>query len=164
MVATLTAMAVLAAAVIASAQMMNMTGNDTQKSDQAVKENTDVTGMMNNMSSHWKMMSDSFGKLEDHFNSMMKMDNMAQLKKEMQKHHDMMSSMQQQMTDSRQVCSQMMSMMGSGNMQGNMMDSGNMMNSGGMHGGMMDSGETQGHMMGNSSGESSMMGGQGHNH
>jgi len=164
MIATVTAMAVLAAAVIASAQMMNMTGSDTQKNDQAVKENTDVAGMMSNMSSHWKMMSDSFGKLEDHFNSMMKMDNMAALKKEMQKHHDMMSSMQRQMMDSRQVCSEMMSMMDSGDMHGNMMDSGNMMNSGGMQGGMMGSGETQGHMMGNPSGESSTMGGHGHNH
>jgi hypothetical protein len=139
MIAALATMVVLIAAVVASAQMMNMMGNNSADQDKAAGNDTGLTGVMQNMSAQHMMMSQSFGKLEDHFNSMMKINNMAELKKEMQKHHDMMASMRDQMSQNWQTCSQMMSMMGSGGMQGNMMNSGGM----------------QGHMMGQSSGGSS---------
>ena len=64
-----------------------------------------------NMSEHCQMMSSEMGELEEHFNKMMKMDNMKALKKEMAKHHEMMSSMHEKMSEHQKTCKHMMSMM-----------------------------------------------------
>ncbi len=119
--ASLTALVVLSLAALAPAQKMQMVGDKSEKEAKAPHSESDTLGVMKNMSKRCQMMSDSFGELEEHFDTMMKMDNIAKLKREMQKHHEMMSSMQNQMSEHQGMCQKMMSMMGSGGMHGQMM-------------------------------------------
>ncbi len=121
MLAALTAMIVVLLAAFASAQVMHMVGDKSEKEAKALHSESDTLGVMKNMSKRCQKMSDNFGDLKEHFNTMMNMDNMAKLKMEMQKHHEMMSSMHNQMSEHQGMCQKMMSMMGSGGMQGHMM-------------------------------------------
>jgi hypothetical protein len=65
------------------------------------------------MSQYCQMMTSDFGELETHFEKMMQIQDMKTLKAEMQKHHDMMMTMQSRMNGQRQMCQNMMSMMSS---------------------------------------------------
>ncbi|MDX9857614.1 MAG: hypothetical protein RBT76_07485 [candidate division Zixibacteria bacterium] len=76
--------------------------------------------MMGDMSKHCKMMSSEFDDLQSHFEKMMKMDDMKALKAEMQKHHDMMTQMHENMSEQRSMCQNMMSLTHSGGMPGMM--------------------------------------------
>ncbi len=116
------ATAVFSLIAIAPAQNMKMMGGDMKDKGHGMGKDSKMTCMMGNMSKECQMMSDSFGDLQKHFDSMMNMDNMSDLKTEMQKHQQMMSSISDKMSEHRGMCKDMMSKMGSGGMEGNMMD------------------------------------------
>ncbi len=64
--------------------------------------------MMAKMSGHYDMMFGDFGKLHEHFNAMVQMDDMTQLKEEMKKHQKMMEAMHVKMTEHQKMCKKMM--------------------------------------------------------
>ena len=110
---------------------MNKKGEDQKNQPAQSDYDNHMMGMMTNMTNHWQMMSGQMDKLQEHFSKMMQMNNMSELKKEMQKHQEMMTSIRNNMSEQNQLCDHMMSMMGYGGMHGGMMGHG------GMHGGMM---------------------------
>ncbi len=89
--------------------------------------------LVNQMSQYCRMMSNDFGKLQSHFEKMMKIQDMKTLKGEMQKHYDMMMTMQSHMDGQHQMCQNMMSMMRSGGMHGMMGTDSAASESGGQH-------------------------------
>jgi hypothetical protein len=124
---TVTGILVLGLVSLGSAQMMgggngHMSGmmSGTQADSTSQQPHMDMMGMMHNMSNQCKMMSSEFNNLEEHFNKMMKMDDMNALKAEMKKHQKMMQSMHQGMNTQENMCQNVMSMMHSGNEQGMM--------------------------------------------
>lgn len=132
----ITGVAVLTMIAFASAQMMGTTMGNSQKETTNKAEQSSLMTMMKDVSNRSEMMAGKFDELETHFKSMMGMNNMAELKKEMQKHYEMMTAMRSQMGENQKLCTQMMSMMGPDKTMGSgkMMGSGNMMGSGGMQG------------------------------
>jgi mevalonate kinase len=63
--------------------------------------------MMAKMSSHYDAMLSDYGKLHEHFNQMMQMADMTQLKEEMKKHQKMMEAMHVKMTEHQKMCKKM---------------------------------------------------------
>lgn len=79
-----------------------------------------MNGMMGDMSQHHKMMSGDFQNLETHFNKMMQIQDMSELKAEMKKHQEMMQNMHESADQQWAMCQNMMSMMHTAGMQGSM--------------------------------------------
>lgn len=150
LIATLALVIVGSAALIASAQMMNMTGTNSPHKDKAatsVSGNADLSGMMQQISTKYRTMAGDFTKLEQHFETMLKMNNMKELKQAMKEHRDMMTAMHDQMTNNYQMYTKMMAMMQSSGTNGQMMGANgtqdNMMGSkSGMQGQMMGANST----------------------
>jgi hypothetical protein len=85
----------------------------------------DWSTMIERMDDHQQMMSRQFDTLQTRFGQMMKIDDLATLKKEMRSYMQMMDRMHQSMMAQDHMAGQMMSMMNNGNMpNGNMMGSG----------------------------------------
>jgi hypothetical protein len=109
-------------ATVTAAQMMG--GNQghmmTQKADSTSHSNTMSTAdsLAARMSNSWGMMSQDFEKLDRQFQNMMKIDDMSMLKKEMEKYHQNMMLMRDDMTQEHDVCQMMTSMMESGGTNG----------------------------------------------
>jgi len=76
--------------------------------------------MMGNMSNSCNMMSNDFSRLKSHFEEMMQIKDMKTLKAEMQKHHDMLNRMYDNMSKQHSMFLNMMSMMNSAGMNGMM--------------------------------------------
>lgn len=143
----------LAALVLAQSSGMMATKSGT-KAPAATKSDKNLDQAVTGFSKDWKMMSNQFNGLEEHFNMMMNIKDFSKLKDAMQKHQQMMTAMRNQMMNTQQMYSQMMSMMGSSGMMsgGNMMgssSSGHMMGSG-----MMGSGNMMGSTTEKESGQS----------
>ena len=142
----------LGLATLTAAQMMGgnqghmMQNTDSTSQSHPMMQRAD--SLSTQMSNHWNMMSGDYSKLDSQFQNMMKMNDMSQLKAEMQKYHQNMMQMRQEMMQQHNMC-QMMSnmMMQSGGMQG-------MHGSNGMHG-MMGMNGTNGMMNDGSNGSNS---------
>ncbi len=74
-------------------------------------DNGQFYNMMGNMSQYCTTMTDNFDQLESHLQTMMQINDMPTLKKEMQKQYDMMQRMHKRMMQQRNVWHNMMSMM-----------------------------------------------------
>lgn len=74
-------------------------------------DNGEFYNMMGNMPQYCNTMTDNFDQLENNFQKMMQINDNTALKKEMQKHYDMMQEMYQNMTCQQNVWHTMMSMM-----------------------------------------------------
>jgi hypothetical protein len=111
---------------IAMAQMMggnhgNMPmGQNATQSQSATMNKEQMKGtvppsdsLVNQMSQSWRTMSGDFSKLESHFQQMMKIQDMKELKAEMQKHYNMMQSMHSFMSNQEGMYQNMTSMMSS---------------------------------------------------
>ncbi len=104
-------------------QMMN--GGQGQMMNGGQGQMMDWSSMIERMDNHQQMMSSQFDTLQTRFQQMMKIDDLATLKKEMRSYMQMMDRMHQSMMTQDNMAGQMMSMMSNGNMpNGNMMGSG----------------------------------------
>ena len=74
--------------------------------------------MMKDMSNQCQMMSENFSDLGDHFQEMMKIDDINELKVAMQKHHGMMQQMHNSMNEHGKMCQNMVTMMNDSDMSG----------------------------------------------
>jgi len=117
----------LAVAPLASAQMMGGHQGHMQMGQADTLSQTATTGMnmmgttagkdslITGMSQYSLMMSRDFDKLQSSFDAMMQIKDMKTLKVEMQKYHEMMQQMRNQMIKLQDMHQNMMSMMHSGN-------------------------------------------------
>jgi hypothetical protein len=128
---TISAVLVLGLVAVGAAQMMGGSQGHMMTSKAAdttsVQGNTNLTLMMDNMSSHYQMMNKDFDKLEANYNQMMKMNDMQALKTEMKKQQQMVKTMHMNMGQQESMLQNMMTMMhyGNQNMMGqNMMEHG----------------------------------------
>jgi hypothetical protein len=120
---TVSALLVLGLVTLGVAQMMS--GGNGHMSQMVADSSSqrgqmNIMNMMNNMSDHYMMMTSDFDSLQQHFNSMMQINDMGALKSEMKKHRKMMQTMHDTMTEQKGMFQNMMSMMHSGGMQGMM--------------------------------------------
>ncbi len=84
--------------------MMNQSGS-TSKSDMG---NMGMTGDMGDMSKGCKMMLNNFGKLQEHFDTMLQIDDINALKTEMKKHQEMLQVVYDNMSEHQSMCMNMM--------------------------------------------------------
>lgn len=101
------------AAVWVSAQTSE-SSTEAEKDAGMVQGRSGMMSMMKDMSNRCWMMSDNFDSLMTHFDRMMQIDDLAELKSEMQRHRDMMGAMHGDISEQRNMCEEMMSMMGLG--------------------------------------------------
>lgn len=120
MITVTSTMIVLLLGAFASAQMMNIIGGMSDVEPKAMHTESDIMDKMKNMSSNCQMISKSFNSLESHFQIMMTMENMTELKMEMQKHYGLMSAMQKKLSEHQGMCGEMASMMELDGMHGQM--------------------------------------------
>lgn len=118
---------ILGLATLVGAQMMG--GNQGQKTTQSATtasqskdtpQQSKADSLAARMSNSWQMTSQDFDKLEREFQDMMKIDDMSKLKAEMEKYHQNMMLMRNDMVQEHDECQMMTAMMQSGNtnMQG----------------------------------------------
>ncbi len=109
-------------ATLTAAQMMG--GNQGQRmmksADTTSQSSTEsqADSLAARMSNRWNMMSQDYNRLDKEYQNMMKMDDMSKLKTEMEKYHQNMMLMRNDMMQEHDVCQMMTSMMQSGGMNG----------------------------------------------
>jgi peptidoglycan hydrolase CwlO-like protein len=106
---------IFALAPIGATQMMmgNMHGkqraNEADSTSGSWAMNADIMGMARNMSGNCNKTVSDFDKLQDHFNAMMQITDMATLKAEMEKHQAMMKEIHDNMVREEGMFKNMMS-------------------------------------------------------
>lgn len=100
----LTALMALCLTAMAFAQE-NMTGNKPQMTSKMSPDNTKA--MMMKMSENYQAMEKNLAELEQHMQSMMKIENQDKLRGEMKKHMEMMKSMNMMMGQQNSMCQMM---------------------------------------------------------
>lgn len=111
--------AVLLTLGLVSLGMAQMSGTQDGHVSQADAGSMSGCGMMSHkmmndsdsatgsMTQHCQMMSKDFDELESHFEKMMQIDDVDELKAEMQRHHEMMRGMHGNMMERQQMCQRM---------------------------------------------------------
>ena len=90
----------------------NKAADSTQTGKMGMYQGMNQSQLAQHMGKNMQMMTDQYTKMQQQFNMMMNIDDMAKLKAEMQSYQQEMQNMHQMMSQQMQMSNGMMSMMG----------------------------------------------------